>query len=202
VELQPKLLRALEARVVRPVGGHAELPFDVRIVAATNRELKDAIAKGEFREDLYYRLRVIEIETPPLRVRGNDILLLAQRFLEHFVEVTRKPVTGFQPTAAERLLRHAWPGNVRELKNCVERAVTLARSSEITLDDLPSDVGSARLRGFDEPEELVSMAEVERRYVLRVLEASGGNKSLAAKILGFNRKTLYRKLAEYGVERD
>jgi two-component system response regulator HydG len=200
VELQPKLLRALEERSVRPVGGRAELPFDVRIVAATNRDLKEAIAAGEFREDLYYRLRVIEIETPPLRVRGNDILLLAQRFLEHFVEVTRKPVTGFQPVVAERLLRHPWPGNVRELRNCVERAVTLARSSEITIDDLPSDVAPARARGFEEPDELVSMAEVERRYVLRVLEASGGNKSLAAKILGFNRKTLYRKLAEYGVE--
>jgi two-component system response regulator HydG len=199
LELQPKLLRALEERTVRPVGAASEIPFDVRIVAATNRDLREAVARGEFREDLLYRIRVIEIETPPLRVRGNDVLLLAQRFLEHYAAIAKKPVTGFVPAVAERLTSHPWPGNVRELKNCVERAVTLARFNEITLDDLPSDLVS-RAVATHEPAELVPMEEVERRYVLRVLEASGGNKSLASKILGFNRKTLYRKLEQYGVE--
>ncbi len=123
--LQPKLLRALQERTVRPVGGDTELPFDARIVAATNRDLELAVEEGRFREDLYYRLNVIGLELPPLRARGNDVLLLAQRFLEHFAARSGKRVVGLSPAAAQRLLAYTWPGNVRELQNCVERAVAL-----------------------------------------------------------------------------
>ncbi|MFH1131115.1 MAG: sigma-54 dependent transcriptional regulator [Pseudomonadota bacterium] len=200
--LQPKLLRALQEKAVRPVGGRVEMPFDARIIAATNRDLETAVEKGRFREDLYYRIHVIQIDVPPLRARGNDILLLAQHFIRHFSSIAGKPVNGIFPAAAERLLKYPWPGNVRELQNCMERAVTLCRYSEITVEDLPEKVRDYQrpqlILASDDPSELVSMEEVERRYVLRVFESTGQNKSMAAKILGLNRKTLYRKLRCYG----
>ena len=200
--LQPKLLRALEEKTVRPVGGHTENPFDARLVAATNRDLEAAVEEGRFREDLYYRIHVIQIDVPPLRTRGNDILLLAQHFIQQFASAGPRPVTGIVPAAAERLLAYSWPGNVRELRNCIERAVTLCTHTTITLEDLPQKVREFRreqiVLASDDPSELVPMDEIERRYVLRVFEATGGNKSLAAKVLGFNRKTLYRKLRTYG----
>ena len=200
---QPKLLRVLQEKTVRPVGGDTEASVNVRLVTATNRDLEDAVADGLFREDLYYRIHVIQIEVPPLRVRGNDILILAQHFVNHFSATHAKPVTGFVPAAARTLLAYSWPGNVRELQNCVERAVTLCRHSEITVADLPDKVTEAQpshpvLDGEDSYE-LMPMQEVERRHVLRVYESTGQNKSLAAKVLGFNRKTLYRKLRSYGV---
>lgn len=208
--LQPKLLRALEERCVRPLGANEEVAFDARLVAATNRDLESRVEEGAFREDLYYRIQVIQIELPPLRARGNDILLLAQHFIEHFAALADKPashrttsIDGLTPAAAEKLLGYSWPGNVRELKNCIERAVTLARYNEIGVDDLPPKVRahqpSQLLLAGDDPSELSTMDEIERRYVLRVFETTSGNKSLAAKILGFNRKTLYRKLRRYGV---
>ena len=209
--MQPKLLRALEERRVRPVGASQEVAFDARLITATNRDLESLVEEGGFREDLYYRIQVIELELPPLRARGNDILLLAQHFIEHFAALANKPargagtaaVDGLTPPAAEKLLAYGWPGNVRELKNCIERAVTLARYHEIGVDDLPEKVRSHRptqlpLSG-DGLSALVSMEEIERRYVLQVFEATSQNKSLTAKILGFNRKTLYRKLRRYGV---
>jgi two-component system response regulator HydG len=201
--LQPKLLRALQEKCVRPIGSQTESPFDARIIAATNRDLETAVAEGRFRDDLYYRIHVIQIDMPPLRTRGNDILVLAQHFVERFASISGKPVRGILPAAAEKLLAYSWPGNVRELQNCIERAVTLCRYSELTLDDLPEKVQNSRrapaVIPSDEPSDLVSMEEIERRYVMRVFEATGRNKSLAAKILGFNRKTLYRKLRRYGV---
>ena len=199
--LQPKLLRALQDRRVRPVGGSSEIAFDARIIAATNRDLEQAVQEGRFREDLYYRLNVIEIALPPLRARGNDVLLLAQRFLERFAAQGKKNVVGLSAPVAERLLAYAWPGNVRELSNCIERAVALARFEEITIDDLPervrAPVKSARSQGDEAPFEVVPLEEVERRHIFRVLEISGGNKSLAAQLLGVDRKTLYRKLERY-----
>jgi two-component system response regulator HydG len=196
--MQPKLLRALQERAVRPVGGSAEVPFDARIVAATNRDLETAIEERRFREDLYYRINVIHVDLPPLRARGTDVLLLAQRFLEGSASRAGKSVTGISPPAAEKLLGYAWPGNVRELQNAVERAVALTRYEQITVDDLPEKIREHRpshvLVAADDPSELVPLEEVERRYVLRVLEAAGGNKTLAAKILGLDRKTLHRKL--------
>lgn len=201
--LQPKLLRALQERRIRPLGAKAEVTFDARIIAATNRDLESAVQDKRFREDLFYRIHVIEIDTPPLRVRGNDVLLLAQRFIEHFATITGRPIRGLLAPAAERLLAYPWPGNVRELQNCIERAVTLCRYNEITVDDLPEKVRayerSRIVLAVDDPSDLVPMEEIERRYVTRVFEATNGNKSLAAKILGFNRKTLYRKLRQYGM---
>ena len=199
--LQPKLLRALEERRVRPVGGDQELPFDVRIVASTNRDLETAVEEGRFREDLLFRVNVITIKLPPLRSRGTDVLLLAQRFLRHFAASAGKQVTEISDAAAERLLGYAWPGNVRELRNALERAVALTRYEKLAVEDLPEKIRAYRsthvIIGGDDPAELVSMEEVERRYILHVLKAVGGNKTLAAQVLGLDRKTLYRKLAGY-----
>jgi DNA-binding NtrC family response regulator len=202
--LQPKILRALQERLVRPVGGDHEVPFDVRLVASTNRDL-DAAVEGElFRKDLYYRINVVRIEIPPLRARGTDVLLLAQHFVEQYSVREKKSVKGLSPAAAEKLVNYSWPGNVRELQNCIERAVALTGCEQLTVEDLPAKVRDYRsshvIVAGEDPSELASLGEVERRYILRVFHAVGGNKSLAARILGVNRRTLYRKLEEFGVE--
>lgn len=203
--LQPKLLRALQERSVRPVGGDHETPIDVRVVAASNRDLETAIEERKFREDLYYRINVIHVELPPLRARGADVLLLAQHYLEHFAAQSQKDVRSLDGEAAERLSAYAWPGNVRELANCMERAVALTRNESISALDLPEKIRNYRtshvLVAATDPSELVPLEEVEKRYILRVLEAVGGNKTLAAQVLGLDRKTLYRKLDRYGAER-
>jgi len=190
---------------VRPVGGNEEIPFDVRLVATTNRDLESAVEEERFREDLFFRVNVIHVEMPPLRARGGDVLLLAQHFLVQLAGKAGKHVTGLSAEAAERLLAYTWPGNVRELQNAIERAVALARYEEITVDDLPEKIRAYRsshvLIAADDPSELVPLEEAERRYVLRVLESVGGNKTLAARVLGIGRKTLYRKLEQYGVVR-
>jgi len=198
--MQAKLLRALQERKVRPVGGDASVAIDTRVIAATNRDLLGEIEAGGFREDLYYRLNVVQIDLPPLRARGNDILLLAQRFLERFAERQGVPVKGLSAEAATRLLGYDWPGNVRELMNAIERGVALARFDELQAVDLPERIRSADRRRLDfaeaDPEGFVSLAELQRRYVLRVLDATGGNKSHAARILGIDRKTLLRKIRD------
>jgi DNA-binding NtrC family response regulator len=198
IPMQAKLLRALEARSVRPVGGSTEIPFDVNLVAATNRDLEAAVADERFRADLLYRLDVVHIELPPLRSRGGDVLELAQVLVERAASRMGKRVTGLSPAVAEKLLAYAWPGNVRELQNCVERAVALTRFEQLAVDDLPERVRNYRsshvLVVSDDPSELVPLEEVERRYILRVLDAAGGNKSIAARILGLDRKTLYRRI--------
>jgi two-component system response regulator HydG len=196
--MQVTLLRALQERKVRPVGGDREIPFDVRIVTATNRDLESAVAEKRFREDLFFRINVIHVEAPPLRARGNDVLLLAQSFVDHFAKRTGKRVTGLAAPAAERLLAYNWPGNVRELQNCIERAVAVTRLEQLAVDDLPERIRdyhvSHVLVAGEDPSELVPMEEVERRYIDRVMQAVSGNKSLAAKVLGFDRTTLYNKL--------
>jgi len=201
--LQAKLLRALEERVVRPVGGTAEVAFDARVIAATNRDLERAIDESRFRDDLYYRLSVLTVQLPPLRARGSDILLLAQHFISQYSTQMQKPVTSLSEPAAKKMLAYPWPGNVRELRNCIERAVALTRYDQVAADDLPDKIKAYVtehvLVAGNDLAELVPLEEVERRYILRVLEAAGGNKSLAAKTLGLNRKTLYRRLAEYGI---
>ncbi len=205
IGLQPKLLRALQERTVRPVGGDTETPIDVRVVAASNRDLETAIEERKFREDLYYRINVIHVELPPLRARGADVILLATHYLEHFAAQSQKDVRSLDPEAAEKLSSYAWPGNVRELANCMERAVALTRNESIAVADLPEKIRTYRtshvLVAATDPTELVPMEEVEKRYILRVLEAVGGNKTLAAQVLGLDRKTLYRKLDRYGSER-
>ncbi len=202
LSLQPKLLRALQERTLRPVGGDEEVPFDVRIVATTNRDLRALVEEERFREDLYFRINVIHVEMPPLRARGSDVLLLAQHFVDLHAARAGKRVKGISPAAAEKLLAYSWPGNVRELQNSIERAIALTQDERIVPDDLPESVRAYKrshvLIAADDPSALVSLAEVERRYVLRVLEAVGGNKTSAAQILGVTRKTLYRKLEEYG----
>jgi DNA-binding NtrC family response regulator len=199
LSLQPKLLRALQERAVRPIGGSREVPFDARIVAATNRNLEGAIDAGSFRPDLYYRLAVFELELPPLRSRANDVLLLASKFIERFAQRSGKDVVGLSPEAANLLLHYSFPGNVRELENAMERAVALARFDRLTPDDLParmreSDSGQSRPNPWS-LDSLLPLDEVERQYIQRVLDAVGGHRAQAARILGIDRKTLFRKLS-------
>ena len=201
--MQAKLLRALQERSVRPVGGDGEIAFDTRILAATNRDLETEVEEKRFREDLFYRINVVRIHLPPLRTRGSDVLVLAQHYLKRYASQGKAKVVGMTSAAADKLLNYTWPGNVRELQNCVERAVALARLDQIGVDDLPEkirDFKSTRVVvESEDPADLLSMDEVERRYVLRVLDAVGGNKTLAAQVLGFDRRTLYRKLDAYGL---
>jgi two-component system response regulator HydG len=200
--MQAKLLRVLQERTVRPVGGDKEVPFDTRILAATNRDLDTEVAERRFREDLFYRINVVRIGVPPLRARASDVLVLAQHFIERFSAVHRTNVKGLSSAAAGLLLSYTWPGNVRELQNCIERAVALARYEMLGVDDLPDKLREYRptrvIVESEDPADLLPMEEVERRYVLRVLQAVGGNKTLAAEVLGFDRRTLYRKLERYG----
>jgi two-component system response regulator HydG len=202
--LQPKLLRAIEERRARPLGGEREVPFDVRLIAATHRDLEGLVEEGQFRQDLFYRINVVHVVMPSLRSRGGDILTLAQHFLERFAAQSDKKVKGISSAAAEKLLGYHWPGNVRELRNCMERAVALTRLDTIAVEDLPEKVREYKpshvLVASDDPSELVPLDEVEKRYILRVLEAVGGNKTMAAQVLGLDRKTLYRKLERWGAE--
>jgi DNA-binding NtrC family response regulator len=202
--MQAKLLRALESRLVRPVGSDQEVPTDVRIVAATNRDLESDVEEGRFRRDLYFRINVIRIELPPLRARGNDVLLLAQHFLESAARRFGKSVTGLSSSAAERLLSYPWPGNVRELQNAVEHAAAVTSYDKMVAEDLPERIRAYRqshvLVVSENPAEFLPMHEVERRYILRVLDAVGGNKTIAARLLGFDRRTMYRKLERFAAE--
>jgi DNA-binding NtrC family response regulator len=201
LEMQAKLLRALQERVVRPVGSDTEQSFDARIVTATHRDLDDDVSKGRFRQDLFYRINVVSIQVPPLRERGSDVLKLASAFLQKSADRTGQAVRHLSPPVAERLLAYDWPGNVRELENCVERAVALARFDELTLEDLPERVRSYRPDRFvmtaDEVEEIISLDELERRYIARALKLLNGNKARAAQLLGVDRRTLYRRLGRY-----
>jgi two-component system response regulator HydG len=201
LDVQPKLLRALQERKVRPVGDNREIPYDARIVAATNRDLENEVREKRFREDLYYRINVVKLEVPPLRSRGSDTLHLAQHFLKQFAERSGKPTLELSERAAERLMAYEWPGNVRELENCIEHAVALARFDQVTVEDLPE-----KLRGYlagsfvataNDPTEIVTMEELEKRYLLRVFKLVGNNKSRAAEVLGIDRRTMYRKLERY-----
>lgn len=201
--IQPKLLRALQERKIRPVGSSSEEEIDVRVIACTHRDLETLVEEHAFREDLYYRINVITLKVPPLCARGGDVLLLAQHFAERFAAQAGKPVTGLAPAVAERLMSYNWPGNVRELQNCMERAIALSRGALVQVADLPQRVREHQsthvLVASDDPSELVALDEVEKRYILRVLSAVHGNKTTAAQILGLSRKTLYRRLHAYGV---
>jgi two-component system response regulator AtoC len=171
-------------------------------VAATNRDLEEEVAQRRFREDLYYRINVVHIHMPPLRKRDNDVLLLAQAFLQKGQMGASARVIGLKSAAAERLIAYPWPGNVRELQNCIERALALAQFDHLGVDDLPERIRefrSPRIPIEDgDPLTIVPMDDVERRYVLRVLQALDGNKASAARLLGMDRRTLYRKLERWG----
>ncbi|HEX7672023.1 MAG TPA: sigma-54 dependent transcriptional regulator [Polyangiaceae bacterium] len=199
---QVKLLRALQERKVRPVGGEQEIAFDARIIAATNRDLERDVAEGRFREDLYYRINVVRIHLPPLRVRGNDILLIAQQFVGRFAKQTGKAVRGITSEAAEKLLAYEWPGNVRELQNCIERAVVLTEVDQLMVQDLPEKVRDYRATELvvplDDASKLLSLDDMTQAYIVRVLRSLNGNKNKAAEVLGLDRRTLYRRLRGYG----
>jgi two-component system response regulator HydG len=202
---QAKLLRALQERKVRPVGSDREVAFDARIVAATLRDLERDVADGRFREDLYFRIHVLSVSLPPLRARGSDVLLLAQQALRDAAGRMSKQVLGLSPQAAELLLAYSWPGNVRELLNGIEHAVALTSFDHVSPSDLPTRVQNARPRSgpvtsAEGTFEMLPLEEVERRHILGVLGAVQGNKRMAARVLGLDRKTLYRKLERYGVE--
>ncbi len=194
--MQVKLLRTLQEREVRRVGENKNRKVDVRVLAATNRDLLAEVHAARFRQDLYYRLRVVELRVPPLRERRDDVLALARTFLNATAERMHRKLTGFTPAAANQLVRYGWPGNVRELENAIERAVALTRGSRIDVDDLPEEVGlaipSAYALGDVRP-----LEDVERDYILAVVRANQGNKPMAADQLKIGIATLYRKLKQY-----
>jgi len=203
--MQVKLLRALQEREFNRVGGEATIQVDVRVIAATNKDLMEQINDGAFREDLYYRLNVVELEVPPLSHRKEDIPLLAQHFLATFVAKNRKEIKGFTPQAMDNLIRYDWPGNVRELMNAVERGVVLARTDYLDVTDfsfmqnsmLQTDQDSADSAALSVKGD-VPLEEIEKAAILSTLQAAGGNKSEAARRLGITRKTLHKKLKAYG----
>lgn len=195
---QVHLLRVLEERALTRVGGTEEIKVDVRIISATNKDLKEAVAHGAFREDLYYRLNVVNIHLPPLKERREDIPLLADHFLSRLALKNRKEINGFSVDAMEFLMSYEWPGNVRELENAIERAVILAKGSVIELADLPEQQGA---KGSPPPSSAgKTLKEVEREHIAGVLRKTGGNYSQAARILGITRTTLYNKTREYNLD--
>lgn len=196
--LQAKILRVLQDKKIRPVGAHDEKDIDVRIIAATHKDLKAAIKEDTFREDLYYRLAVIPIVIPPLRYRKEDIPMLAEYFLKKFVAANNSTVRGFTREAVQALVNMPWEGNVRELENVIERAVVLAKTDLIDVKDLPpSESNDFEALYGATIVQLPTLADLEKRYIRFVLEKSGGRKEKASQILGINRRTLYRKEREY-----
>jgi two-component system NtrC family response regulator/two-component system response regulator HydG len=203
LDMQVKILRFLETREIMRVGGGSTLKLDVRLIAATNRDLSLAVEQERFRKDLYYRLKVVTLKVPPLRDRVEDIPLLASRFVEASSQEHRKKVRGVSPEALAALIRYPWPGNVRELKNLVESLVVFAKDEEITLSDLPPEF-KEESKGLPPsvtsiPVEVLSMAAVEREAILRALERTGGNRLKASQILGIGLRTLQKKLKDYGM---
>ena len=198
-ELQAKLLRVLQERVIRQVGGRENKEIDVRVIAATNQDIVEAVRKGEFREDLYYRLNVVNIRMPELRERREDIPLLIDHFLKLHAETNHQEARLFSNEAMRLLFSSEWPGNVRELENAVEHALAIGTGPTLRIPDLPPHInGLVEETGApDSVGEARALREVERRYILRVLEENGGNHVLAAKVLGIDRRTLYRKLEKY-----
>jgi len=197
--LQAKLLRVLQERAFERVGGTRTISVDVRILAATNRDLAKALKGGQFREDLYYRLNVVPILVPPLRRRPEDILPLAAHFLQRFGARYGKVIPGLSPEAAALLRRYSWPGNVRELEHAIERAVILWERGVIRPEELAVDLMAVASDGLPD-QELMTLEELEREYIRRVLRRVRGHKSRAARILGINRKTLLEKRKRYGLE--
>jgi DNA-binding NtrC family response regulator len=204
LSLQAKLLRVLQEREIRRVGGTRSIPVDARVIAATNLDLAGEVKAKRFREDLYYRMNVIEVHMPALRERTEDIPLLVLHFVKKYAEPMKKSVAGLTEGALALLMDYNWPGNVRELENVIERGVTLTRAEKIGSEDLPQAVrGDSGDRHMIEEaaEKTRTLAEVERAYILRVMEKTAGNKYQAAQVLGIDRKTLYRKLDEIEKQR-
>ncbi|HEY9053917.1 MAG TPA: sigma-54 dependent transcriptional regulator [Rectinemataceae bacterium] len=198
--VQIKILRVLQERKFERVGGETTVEVDTRFVAATNKDLKAEISLGNFREDLYYRLNVVNIHVPPLRERREDIPLLAATFLHEFSQENGKELEGFEPRARQALYAYDWPGNVRELRNCVESAVVMASGRFVAVEDLPPGPRSTQEKKEIHIPALSSMAQAEKIIITETLAMLGGNKTKTAETLGIGRKTLYQKLEEYGVE--
>jgi two-component system response regulator HydG len=201
-DLQGKLLRALQEKEIKPVGGTERIAVDVRVVAATNRDLDPAMREGRFRKDLFYRLNVVTLKLPPLRERKSDIPLLVNHFLERFSDPAR-PVRGVSEEALARLMSCDWPGNVRELENVIERALALGAGSVVHTVDLPSNLQAPPATaspGAAPREGILPLRELEKRAILQAVEELGGDKLLAARLLGIGKTTLYRKLKEYELE--
>ncbi len=196
VDLQAKLLRALQEREVKPVGSTERIPIHVRVIAATHRDLESAIRSGSFRQDLYFRLNVVQIKLPPLRERKSDIPLLVNAFLEKYSDPERA-VRTISEEAMRRLMAYDWPGNVRELENAIERALALGSGPILHMADLPSNLQYASGERLPENNELVPLEELERRAIFRALRETGGDKLAAARLLGIGKTTLYRKLKQY-----
>ena len=202
--IQIKLLRFLGERTFERVGSSKTISADVRLVAATNKNLEDLVKAGKFREDLFFRLRVVEISLPPLRERAGDIPLLARAFLKEFAQENSKPVTEFTTDALDALVVHRWPGNVRELRTAIEHAVVLSRGEKISLRDLPPSVRNSA-GTTPAPQQLLAKGELtvkeaEKQLLIRALKETGGNRTLAAKRIGMSRRTLHRKLHTYELE--
>jgi two-component system response regulator HydG len=199
LRLQPKLLRVLQDGEVRPLGTNKVERVDVRVIAATNRDLTAHLREGHLREDLYYRLNVVQIHLPPLRARGEDVLPLAEHFLARSAGRAGKLLRGFSESAKKVMLSYTFPGNVRELENVVERAVALAEGEQIGPEDLPPVMRERKSqdRLATAVAQGLTLDQLEREFIERVLESEGGNKTRAALRLGLDRKTLYRKLEEY-----
>ncbi len=199
---QVKLLRVLQERAFEPLGSAKTLQVDVRILAATNKNLEEEVHKGRFRKDLFYRLHVIPIHVPPLRERKEDIPLLADYFLSQYREKNNRDIKGFTPRAMDLLVRYDWPGNVRELENVVERGVILCRGDFLTPEELPLALQTLDKMSIEEESEIpagYSLSEMEKRLILKTLEQTGGNRTKAAELLGISRRTLQYKLKEYGI---
>ena len=197
--MQVKLLRALQEREIRRVGENKSRKVDVRIVAATNRDLSQEVANGNFRQDLYYRMNVVALQVPALHERRDDILPLARVLLAEASLRMKRKIASISPEAADQLLRYAWPGNVRELENAMERAVALAPGERVELDDLPEEVRQAFVAPHLVPGAVRSLDEIEREYILASLERNGGNQTHTAQQLRIGSATLYRKLKGYGL---
>jgi two-component system response regulator HydG len=200
LSLQPKLLRVIQERLYKPVGSSSERTFAVRIIAATNRDLEQAVEDRLWREDLYYRICVLPVEVPPLRARGTDIVRLAEYFVDELAARDERPVHGIERDASDLLLSYDWPGNVRELRNCMERAVVLSDGPRVRIQDLPKKVvnhsESLVPNLSDATDAFLPLEEMEIRYIRQVLARCQGNKSAAAKLLRVTRKTLRHKLRE------
>jgi DNA-binding NtrC family response regulator len=207
ISLQAKILRALQEKQIRRVGGTRELETDVRVVAATNRDLLKMTQDGRFREDLYYRLNVLSIEIPPLRERGTDIPVLIDYFIQKHIKGTRRTVTGFTPDAKKLLLNYSYPGNVRQLESAIERAVLLAEGDTITVEDLPPEMQSGERHVnsdalFKLPAAGVNFEEVERGLIMQAMDRTDHNITKAAKLLGLTFRTLQYRLEKFGIKKD
>jgi two-component system, NtrC family, response regulator AtoC len=200
LELQAKLLRVLQEKEVRPVGSNEKVPVDVRVIAATNRDLESAYRAGTFRKDLYFRLNVVTVHVPGLRERRSDIPQLAHYFLDRYAAGENIQVT---PSAMKSFLQYEWPGNVRELENCIARAVALGDHHTVDVEDLPPAIRAPQdsnvASGDSASLSTTALADLERMTILRVFEKAGGDKALAGRMLGISRATLYRKLKQYNI---